>query len=315
MHNNHNLNKMKSIYKYLFIASTPVILSACSDKDKWEPGEPAPANMGVFFTDLNKYDVTIEADDPRVFTVGMGRIDATESASVPIKVVSCPEGVVIPSTVEFEAGKETTSFEIDVNDMPLKTSGNIILQIDPAYAALYGAGSSQMTMKVTTTGGWEVVADDVVISCYLNSYPDLSATMYVLEGTDRFKIPDFMGSGTDLVFTVSNTSLSSPVIFPYTNCKYYYDLWSSYEDDEDYPWYFYNTEKAAYPAIWTPDGWSKSIEYLTFYVYDDGDKGCYFGINRGYGMMTAYIDFADGSGTWEYFEFNFTPKFNPFEQE
>lgn len=305
---------MKSIYKYLFIASTPVILTACSDKDNWEPGEEAPSKMGVFFTDLDKYDVTIEADDPHVFTVGMERLDATDAASVPIKVVSCPEGVVVPSSVDFEAGEESTSFEIDVTDMPLKTSGDIILQIDPAYAAIYGAGSSQLTMKVTTTGGWELLADDVVISCWVNTgYPDLAASLYVLEGTSRFKIPDFMGSGTDLVFTVSDTSISSPVIFPFTNCQYYYELWSSYEDDEDYPWYFYDTEKAAYPAVWTPTKWSKAIEYLTFYVYDGEDKGCYFGINRGYGMMTAYIDFADGSGTWEYFEFNFTPKFNPFE--
>lgn len=304
---------MKPKYiSYASIAAT-LLLAACSDKDSWEPGEVSTSKMGVFFTELEKYDVTIEADDPHVFTIGMARIDATDAASVPIKVVSCPEGVVIPSSVDFDAGEESTSFEIDANDMPLKTSGDIILQIDPAYAALYGAGSSQLTMKVTTTGGWELLADDVVISCYINDYPDLSGSLYVLEGTNRFKIPDFMGSGTDLVFSVSNTALTNPVIFPLTNCQYYYELWSSYEDDEDFPWYFYDTEKAAYPAVWTPEGWSKSIEYLTFYVYDDGDKGCYFGINRGYGMMTAYIDFADGSGAWEYFEFNFTPKFNPFE--
>lgn len=305
---------MKPTYLSFACMAATLLLAACSDKDNWEPGDAATSGMGVFFTDLDRYDVTVEADDPHVFTIGMSRIDATSAASVPLKVVACPEGVVVPSSVDFEAGEESTNFQIDVTDMPLKTSGDIILKIDPEYAALYGAGSSMLTMKVTTTGGWELIADDVVISCYINTgYPDISASMYVLEGTGRFKIPDFLGSGTDLVFTLSDPSLSSPVIFPFTNCQYYYDLWSSYEDDEDYPWYFYDTEKAAYPSIWTPEGWPKSIEYLTFYVYDGSDKGCYFGINKGYGMMTAYIDFADGSGTWEYFEFNFTPKFNPFE--
>lgn len=303
---------MKSTYKYLFIGA--LFLTACSDKDNWEPGEPAPDNMGVFFTNLNKYDITIEADDSHVFTIGLGRIDNTEAASVPLKVVSCPEGVVVPTSVEFKAGEETASFEIDATDMPLKTKGDVILQIDPQYAAIYGAGSSQMTLKLTTTGGWELLADDVVMSSYYETYPDITCTLYILEGTERFKIPDFMGSGTDFVFYVPDKSMTAPVIYPYTNCKFYYELWpSEYEEDEDYPWYFYNTEQAKYPAIWTPAAGYKSIEYLTFYIYDGDDKGCYFNFKKGYGMLESYIEFADGSGAWEYFELNFTPKFNPFE--
>ena len=156
---------MKSIYKFLFIAPTVLLLAACSDKDNWQPGEATPSsNMGVFFTNLDKYDITIEADDARVFTINLGRIDNTEAASVPLKVVSCPEGVAVPAAVEFEAGDETASFDIDATDMPLKTKGDVILQIDPAYAAIYGAGSSQMTLKLTTTGGWELLADNVTVS-------------------------------------------------------------------------------------------------------------------------------------------------------
>lgn len=302
---------MKTI-KYLFIGA--LFLTACSDKDNWEPGQPAPDNMGVFFTNLDKYDITIEVDDPHEFTVGLGRINSEEAATVPLKVVSCPEGVIVPASVEFKAGEETASFKIDANDMPLKTKGDVIVQIDPAYAALYGAGTSELTMKLTTTGGWVIYADDVVMSSYLNGYPNINCTMYVLEGTERFKIPDFMGSGTDYIFYVPDLTMSSPVVYPYTNCQYYFDLWpESYEDDEDYPWYFYNTAEAKYPAIWTPDGWTKSIEYITFYIWDGDDKGTYFNFKTGYGQTLAYIDFADGSGSWEYFEFNFTPKFNPFE--
>ena len=38
-------------------------------------------------------------------------------------------------------------------------------------------------------------------------------------------------------------------------------------------------------------------------------------VNSGQGELTCYIDFADGSGAWEYIEMSFTPKFNPFTQE
>lgn len=289
-----------------------MLLGACSS-DNWEPGEADNPTMGVFFTSLEKYSVTVEADDPHVFTVELGRIDASTEASVPLKVISCPEGVVVPSAVEFEAGAETATIEIDVNDMALKSTGDIVLEVDPAYAAVYGAGTSQMSMTVTIAGGWVVLADDVEITCYINtSYPALKAELWVLEGSNRFKIPDFLGSGTDLVFYLSSTTSSYPVMFPFTNYKYYYELWSSYEDDEDYPWYFYDTEKAKYPSIWTPEGWPKSIEYVTFYLYDGDDKASYINLSTGYATMESYIDFADGSGTWEYFEFSFTTKFDPF---
>lgn len=298
-------------------AAALLTLGACSSDDAWLPGDPDSSTMGVFFKGLEKYDVTVEVDDSHVFDVEVNRLDATDAATVPLNVISCPEGVIVPDAVDFAAGETSATFEIDVTEMPTKSSGTVALQIDPAYASMYGAGSSTLSMNVTITGGWELLSDDVKISCYINtSYPDLTAELYVLEGSNRFKIPDFLGSGTDLVFTMSDTSLTSPVIFPYTNCKYYYELWpSDYEDDEDYPWYFYDTEKAAYPAIWTPAGWPKSIEYISFYVYDGSDKGSYVSLKNGYGTMESYIEFADGTGTWEYFEFNFTTKFNPFAQD
>ncbi|MDE6395078.1 MAG: hypothetical protein K2K77_07030 [Duncaniella sp.] len=308
---------MKSLYKSLLTAAALLTLGACSPDDAWLPGDADATSVGAFFKGLEKYDVTVEADDPHVFDVQIDRLDATAEATVPLKVLSCPEGVVVPESIDFAAGETSATFQIDVTEMAPKTSGTVQLQIDPAYASMYGAGSSVLSLKVTMAGGWVVLADDVKISCYINtSYPVVSGELYVLEGSNRFKIPDFLGSGTDLVFTLSDTSLSYPVIFPFSNYKYYYELWpSDYEDDEDYPWYFYDTEKAAYPAIWTPAGWSKSIEYLSFYVYDGTDKGCYFSIKNGYGTMESYIEFADGSGSWEYFEFNYTSKFDPFAQD
>ncbi len=160
---------MKLKYISSAFIAVSLLLTACSDKDNWEPGEPAPDNMGVFFTNLDKYDVTIEIDDSHVFKVGVGRIETTDAANVPLKVVSCPEGVKVPSSIEFAAGQETASFEIDATDMRLKPSGHDVLQIDPQYAAMYGAGSSQMTMKLTTAGGWELIGDNLVSTCYLTS--------------------------------------------------------------------------------------------------------------------------------------------------
>lgn len=304
---------MKLLYKSLLTAAALLTLGACSSDDAWLPGDPDSSTMGVFFKGLEKYDVTVEVDDPHVFTVQVDRLDATDAATVPLNVISCPEGVVVPDAIDFAAGETSKTFEIDVTEMATKSSGTVQLEIDPAYATMYGAGSSVLSMNVTITGGWVLLADDVVASCYLNSFPDIAQELYVLEGSNRFKIPDFLGSGVDMVFTVTDPSLSYPVIFPFTNCKYYYELWPD-DDDDDYAWYFYDTANASYPAEWTPAGWSKTIEYVSFYTYDGDDKGCYFGINKGYGTMEAYMEYADGKGSWEYFEFRFTPKFDPFAE-
>lgn len=304
------------LYKSLLSVCALLILGACSSDDAWAPGDADTSTIGVFFKGLDKYDVVVEADDSHVFDVQIDRLDATDEITVPLKVISCPEGVIVPDAIDFAAGESSATFQIDVTEMAPKTSGSVVLEIDPAYASMYGAGSSVLTMNVTITGGWVLLADDVVISTYINSFPDLTEELYVLEGSNRYKIPDFLNSGTDLVFTLSDPSLNYPVIWPFTNYQYYYELWpSEYEDDEDYPWYFYNTEEASYPAIWTPAGWPKSVEYISFNIYDGDDKGCYFGIMKGYGYMESYFEFADGTVSWEYLEFNFTPKFDPFNLE
>lgn len=302
---------MKLLYKSILSVSALLLLGACSSDDSWEPGPAGEPTMGVFFTGLEKYDVTVEADDPHVFTVQVDRIDATSDASVPLDVLACPEGVVVPGTVDFAAGETTAYFDIDVNNMAIKTTGDISLRIDPAYAAMYGAGTSEMSMKVTIAGGWVLLADDLKIEYYFKKFPDQTTTLYVLDGSNRFKIPNFMNSGVDFVFSVYSTTMTYPYIIPFTNYVY---SESSYDID-DVAWYLYDTANASYPSNWTPVGGTKALEYVTFYTFDGDDYASWIGINKGLGELTCYFDYADGSGAWEYLELSFTPKFNPFEQQ
>ena len=302
---------MKLIYKSLLSLSALLMLGACSSEDAWQPGDADTSTMGVFFTNLDKYDVTLEVDDPHVFTVRVDRIDDTEAATVPLEVISCPEGVVVPDAVEFAAGETSAYFDIDATDMPSKTSGTVSLRIAPAYATTYGAGTSVMSMNITITGGWVLLADNLELEFYYGKLPDTTTELYALEGSNRFRIPNFLNSGLDFVFSVNDPAEDYPYIIPTTNF-----IWSDADYDlEDKAWYFYDTAKASYPSIWTPVGASKSVEYLSFYTFDGGDFASWIGVNSGQGELTCYIDFADGSGAWEYIEMSFTPKFNPFTQE
>ena len=307
---------MKLLYKSLLSLSALLLMGACSDKDKWEPGRSEGDTMGVFFKDLESYDKVIEIDDPHTFTVKVDRLDATEAASVPLTVVSCPQGVVVPATVDFAAGETTATFEVDATDMPQKTSGTLSLKIDPAYATLYGAGTSEMSMKITITGGWVLFADDLNMTAYYGRVPDqMIGDMYLLEGTTRFKIPNFLNSGVDMVFTLSDPANDDGerYIIPTTNYA-----WSDEENDiEDKAWYLYDTAAAQYPSIWTPVGATsdKSLEYLLVFTFDEGEYGSYMIMDSEYMELCTIVFYAGGSGLWEYLMFTYTPKFDPFNQE
>lgn len=305
---------MKLIYKSSILAAAALLLGACSDSNKWEPGPEEGKTMGVYFENLEKYDITIEVDDSRIVPVSLGRVESEEEAVVPLKVLSCPEGVKVPESVEFKAGEKTASFDLDLTDMPLKSSGMVTLQIDPAYSSLYAAGTSEMNLKVTVTGGWIVLADDLLLDYTENTYPypQQNSVLYVLEGTQRFKIPDFMNSGLDFIFTVSDPKAEYPYIIPYTNCVWYSEYFPDSEDTY-HCWYLYDTANASWPQ-WSPDGTSPEITYMMFYGYDDSRAYTYIGINKGYGYISSATDYDTGKYGYGDVELYFTAKFDPFAE-
>ena len=303
---------MKLVYKSLIFAIVMFLFGACSNSDKWEPGQSEGDTMGVYFQNLDNYDILIQADDSRTVTVNVARLETDDAAVVPIVLVSAPEGVKAPQTVEFNAGEETTSFELDLTDMPLKSSGDVVLKIDPAYATLYAAGTSQMTLKVTVTGGWIVLADNLVLDFAESTYeyPKQETKLYVLEGTQRFKIPDFMHSGLDFIFTVENPQGTSPIIVPYTNCRMYSEIYPDSDDDYN-SWYLYDTANAQYPT-WSPDGVSPAITAMMFYGHDDSRVYSYIRMDQGYGYLSSATDYDNGKYGYGDCELYFTCNFDPF---
>lgn len=301
---------MKLGLKPYILLAAPLLMASCSDSDKWEPGPQENNTMGVFFRQLDKYDYSLEPDDNHIVTVNVGRIDSKEAATVPLKVLSCPEGVAIPESVSFDAGEEETSFTIDLTAMPSKTSGEVKLQIDPAYSTLYGQGSSLLEMNVTITGQWIVLADNLVLdySKGTYAYPDQTTELLMLEGTQRFKIPNFMNSGVDLVFTVDDPTKSDANIIPFTNCVWYEDLYPEY-DDEYECWYLYDTATQTYP-MWSPDGSEPYITYAMFY----GVGYSYIMMKEGYGYFTIAADYDNGKSGWCDVVLTFDPKFDPFAE-
>lgn len=285
-----------------------MLLPACSG-EKWTAGPAEEETMGVYFGLQPQYSYVIEPDEDHVIKVSMNRAKDDAEATVPLKAISCPEGVVLPESVTFPAGSSQQTIFIDCTGMAIKTSGKIVLAIDPAYSSVYAAGSSTIELGVNMTGAWLEVADDVTVTYETPyPYPEQKTKILMLDGTDQFKIPNFLNSGVDLLFRLSDPGAQWPDVVPYKNVMWYSEVFP--DDDDEYTcWYLYDSDNETYPK-WSPDGSEPLISFAQFY----GAGFSYIGINDGYGYFAAYADYTDGSGGWFYAHLNFTPLFNPFAE-
>lgn len=296
---------MKLNYKSFILVLATLIAGGCSDKTEWTPGPEVEQTMGVYFDALSSYDYVFTPGDDMSLSFNISRINSDEPATVPIKVLSAPQGVVIPENVAFNAGQETVKVVLDLTDLPIKTNDKIKLEIDPAYSFIYSKGTSTLTLGVTYSD-WELLADNVRVK-YTNysnveTYPSTTCQLRVLEGTDKMKFTNFMDSGVDLYFTLKQTSLTYPTIVPYKNVQYI-DADSNYldvndkniTDWENYDWYLYDEFNVTWPQWYIGDS-TTLIEFAEFF----GDGYCYMSLEEGWASFCGYVSIDNGNWTGIY---------------
>lgn len=305
---------MKNKYKILGLIPVVALLAACDD-DKWEAGPAVEANMGVYFSGQSAYSYEIEPDDSHLLELKLARIDGSAAVSVPLEVVACPEGVVVPQSVSFEAGSKTASVYVDVTNMAEKSSGAIEIELDPAYTNVYAAGTSSIRLDVLMTGGWIPVCDELDVRyedlSFSSVMPRQTTQLLQLDGTYKFKIVNFMYSGLDLYFNVEDivehqTSGSSQII-PYKNTVPFTEIFPD-DDDEYNMWIFYDTDKQELPH-WTPPATDKEVDFAEFY---SGKTYQQISFSKGTGKFRGTVDYMDESWNYLYIDFTFKPNFDPF---
>lgn len=301
----------------------------CSDSNDWEPGEQDPAEGVVAYFEVPAESMYVfdSATDSGTWTipVTMKRQKTTEAAQVPISMTGTVEGFSIPATVNFEAGASEAVFNIVCKDLPLAKLGEVTVTIDPSQSSIYGIGLDAISFKAIVSK-WALISDDVTYYYWRNKgqteklYPNTKSNMYHLEGTMRFKLEDFFGSGLDIMFESSATKAGvSEKLLPLNNCVYY----TEYEDvEDDYDcWDLYDDAIDDYP-VFVPGNveGGKEIYYLTFYgINDDGSAYTYFSmisnVNKlyGWGNAMALLEYADESTAWGYWQWSWHLKYNPFE--
>lgn len=286
------------------LAATALLASAIScSENEWEPGPDVnPDCMSVYFGQLSTYDMIVEPDDSRLIPVTVGRITADNAATVEIAVNSCPEGVVVPSSVSFAAGEQSTTLYIDITNMPSKTSGTVDIALPENMVSPYTEGTHEINLKITVSGKWEVFAKDASI-VFNSTFPEMKTDILNLDGTQNFRLPDFLGSGVNFTFRFSDPAAGDYSFVPISGFEDVHDYYgASYEYDG---WFLYDEETGGHPS-WSPDG----VTYIADMEFDSDYSYGYY--SDGYLMFDAWTTFADGSGAYIDAYIYFEPLYDPF---
>ena len=279
------------------MALAPAFASCSDDDNKFEPG-PAPAAdcPSVFFVAPSATKYTFTAEDIPEVTVDTKRGNTEKEISMPLEVVAdLPEGdgqFIVPSTVDFAAGEAETSFKIDCSKLPTKTECTLTLKVPEAYSNPYSAGLDAVTFNVTVSGTWELYAKDAKFA-FQSKFGDVYSDIYAIQGTNRFKIVNFLDSGLDLQFEVSDTSYSH--IIPLNNFISYNDAFGT-DDDAYNCWLLYDSANESYP-VWSPGNTGTDIEYAIVYGWGGGVDYTYINFNKGNGCITLQTCIG---GNWSY---------------
>lgn len=227
--------------------------TGCNDDDSYEPGpQTSPNCMRVYFLSTNEASKVIDASEEYAITLKIGREQTASAASVPIKILSQDEVLSIPTKVEFTAGQSISTIKISFPNAATATPYSYRLEIDGSeYADPYAIldGASKFTGSVLVAS-WEVAIKEATFK-FGSIFPAFKQDILQMEGTNKYKITNYLNSGTDFVFTLDATT---NVITPA----------GGYQSSAT-AWYFYNNDTEKIPIPCYPTGSEISIN--SFYLY------------------------------------------------
>lgn len=186
-------------------------LAACGSDDNYTPGQPtAQGAVGAYFDKDNTSSYVLSPDDESI-ELTVSRADTTRAVTVPIRVVSeDTTAIKVPDSVSFAAGEKTQTLTIETKGLAIKKRYNLKLAIDESAANHYveqeGTTIFQASIIVSQ---WTKVKENIQFYYYQhNELPTNQSDLYQLEGVNQFYLSNFMGSGTSMYFSISNSYIN-----------------------------------------------------------------------------------------------------------
>ncbi len=289
---------------YKIMALLPALLmgmASCSDDNNWTPGpSDEGVDQGVFFdSDYDKL-VVILADDAKEVNITMHRTKSEGAVTVPIVIEEADAGYEIPESVTFNDGELTANLKIRCENIPTSKQMPLKLSVGENFRHTYMSGSWSYASNVIVSG-WVLVDDQPTHKFMIHNgnwnflYEDIELPFYQLEGTDRYRIGNFMNSGVDFEFEVGKPINNS---YPYYYAAHELLSPSPVISITDYGWESYGTNEfgvygneADDVAVWhltdATTGAETPIYSFFFDHFDDSSVYSFVGIGTDAGGVNA----------------------------
>ena len=214
-----NFKEMKDMMKintffYMAVICLGLGLSSCSDDEYQRGEEPVPYNMTAYFSANNKAEYIFTPEDvaeSSTLQLEVKRLQSDDAASIPVIVVDKDDIFKIPATVEFEAGESTATLNVEYAGIEEKKLRKFSIRLDENFIDPYRKveGSDVYAASVFVSN-WRQISKNVQfwftnINDKYNSKIFHNANFYQLEGQNRFRFEDYLGSGIDMQFSIVPT--------------------------------------------------------------------------------------------------------------
>ncbi len=301
--------KLYNISKNIILMlSMSALVVACDDSNDYEgPGKPvSPDCMKVYFSSENATEFVFspeELGDDYSLNLTVNRVGTEEAADVPVIVEFSDECFSVPETVHFEAGEESAPLKISFPEIPLREAQNFMIKIADKYADPYSKeldGIARYSGKVLVSV-WKKIVKNVEIEAWDKSWNymfDCTSDIYWLEGQNQFRFSNFLESGVDLTFELSNPSFNPDDVSTWTGNVLPLDHYQTRVSTQP-SWYLLND--AGERFSWTISSTGYTIKTNVYFRTD----GSYFqildmnGDPIGYDYQ-AYVWLANTNQTWAY---------------
>lgn len=228
------------------------------------------------------------ADQTKSIEVTLNRTRTEGAITVPLILEEGPEGMTIPESVDFADGQASATILVNCDNIPTRTTYDFRISVAEEFRHTYMSGSYDYRGKVVVSD-WELVDGQPTHTFYFTntSFENLAAPVespfYQLQGTNRFRIENFMNSGTDFEFEVGEPCGSTR---PFYTWAHKLIPLSNTISIEDYGWESYGTNEFGI--------YDSSIGDLAQWNLKNATTG------EDAGIAPAFFDYYDGS---DYYSF------------
>ena len=303
------MRKLHHLLYMLLVGVALTALTACGDDDDYQSApKVATHNLGAYFAASNASSEILTPEEyaarPSI-DLTVKRASDQGDTVVAVVVDRADDVFEIPSTVAFKDGETEATLTVGCQNLETLKSYKFTIHLDEAATNPYVKvdGSTVFNYQVMVAR-WIKVVENATFTYQDNIFPSVKSDIYELEGQNKFKIENFLGSGIDLGFkiipqdangTYSETAFSAS---DKSTWKGVFAPLDHFLNDDGGYWYLMKDMDAGEYASWTPEGSELGIDYINFYT--DGTEN-YSSIDMNgsstsfAGFLTPYIYYSDGN--------------------